>query len=72
MNGCNGGKSVKVRIVKGTCGMSGIPTGDLEDDSSRLSGPVGRGEGEPVISSSIVRLEMLGDGVHPGIVLAKI
>ena len=63
---------VKVRIVEGTRRMSGIPAGDLEDDSSRLCGPVGRGEGKPIVSSSIVRLEMFRDGVDPGVVLAQI
>ena len=58
MNGGNRGQFVKMRIMEGSCRMCGIPTGDLEDDSSRLGGPVGGGEGEPIVRSSIVRLEM--------------
>ena len=58
MNGGNRGQFVKMRIMEGSCRMCWIPTGDLEDDSSRLGGPVGGGEGEPIVRSSIVRLEM--------------
>ena len=51
----NGWKSVEMRIVEWSRGVSWVVWGDGEDSVLRLGGPVGRGEGEAIVSPSIQR-----------------